>query len=71
MTVKSDARVNISIDAPLVPFGQLQVRIREAVHQTDSKDDTAPRSREVAPYSFPSSTGDGHKLVFRQGASAW
>ena len=70
MTTQHDTRVTISIEAPLVPFGQLQIRISEPAPPTESKD-TTPRNREVAPYSFPSSTGDGDKLVFRQGASAW
>ena len=69
MTTETDARVNISIDAPLMPFGQFQIRIRETGHEANASG-TTPRRRETAPYSFPHSTGDRHKLVFRQGASA-
>ena len=68
MTTESDARVKISLDAPLVPFGQFQIRIRESGQEAEVTGARQGR-KEAAPYSLPSSTGDGHRLVFSQGAS--
>ena len=68
MATESDARLKISIDAPLVPFGQFQIRIREPGQKPEVTGARRGR-KEAAPYSLPSSTGDGHRLVFSQGAS--
>ena len=68
MNAKSDARVNISVDAPIVPFGEFRISIREQGQETKVTQ-TVQLRRDVAPYSLPSSTGDGQRLVFSQGAS--
>lgn len=65
MATENKPRVDISIDAPLVPFGQIHIRITKPRNQAR---DMSGR-RKTAPYSLPTSTGGDRRLVFRQGAS--
>lgn len=65
MATENKPRVNVSIDAPLVPFGQIHIRITEPRRRAP----ISPARRKTAPYSLPTSTGGDRRLVFRQGAS--
>ena len=68
MAAENKPLVTILIEAPLVPFGQIHIRVVEPGQQTEDPG-KAPERPKTAPYSLPASAGGGPRLVFRQGAS--
>lgn len=68
MATENKPSVTISIEAPLVPFGQFHIRVTEPGQQSE---DTrmAPVRPKTPPYRLPASTGDNQRLIIHRGAS--
>ena len=68
MATENEPRVTISIEAPLVPFGQFHIRVTEHGQQAEGTRMTPVRPR-TPPYNLPASTGDDQRLIIPRGAS--
>ena len=68
MTRGADTRVTVLMDASFVPFGEFRIQVKEPIPQTRATDRN-PRHQGSPPYTLPTSTGNGYRLVFAQGAS--